>query len=104
MSHPLPPLPDLVLADTANNYADKRNDRIEDLLFREDTFMTIKSRDVGTPLPPVTTSIDSDYILWRTKSNLPPLPGTPNVQHRKVAPYDPPPALSDPYFWERLWW
>ncbi|XP_076438726.1 fibrocystin-L-like isoform X2 [Babylonia areolata] len=55
-----------------------KSDNIEDVLFRDDTFMSLKYRDTPTPMPPVTTTLGPNLSLWRGPSDLPPMPGTPD--------------------------
>ena len=80
-------------------YLGQRHDQIEDILFREDTFMSLKSRSLNTPLPPVTTT------LGLMQTELPPMPGTPEPPRakRSVTPtprlVSPQPVLQD---WQHL--
>ncbi|KAK7468043.1 hypothetical protein BaRGS_00036747 [Batillaria attramentaria] len=76
--------------DTNNSkYVGGRSDTIEDILFREDTFVSLKSRgSANTPLPPVTTS--APIRLWSPRGDIPTLPRTPEPgKPRPVTPVDP---------------
>ena len=39
--------------------------------------MSLKSQSTLTPVPPSNTALNADLILWRSNSDLPPMPGTP---------------------------
>nr|KAG5688250.1 hypothetical protein BaRGS_015796 [Batillaria attramentaria] len=76
--------------DTNNSkYLGGRSDTIEDILFREDTFVSLKSRgSANTPLPPVTTS--APIRLWSPRGDIPTLQRTPEPgKPRPVTPVDP---------------
>ncbi|KAK7105773.1 hypothetical protein V1264_017108 [Littorina saxatilis] len=68
---------------SAGHYLGQRNDPIEDILFREDTFMSLKSRSVNTPMPPITTT------LGFLKDELPRMPATPEPSARGPRPLTP---------------
>lgn len=70
------------------HYLGHHNDQIEDILFREDTFMSLKSRSLSTPLPPVTTT------LGLIPTELPPMPGTPEPPREKRAVTPTPRSLT----------
>ena len=77
------------MADTTHAlYLGRRQDRLEDILFREDTFMSLKSRSL--PAPPAATSLGP-----LPPAELPPVPGTPEPSPRPPRAVSPlPPDLA----------